>query len=529
MPASLAPDVISYLSIGRDYAAGRWGEAINGYWGPLMSWLLAPLLAMHMADSAAIKGGGISWRAGGLRGVSSRSRRDSRCAGLRAYRIGHCRPHDNVHDAGHRSRPAAREPSCCFTWRYCSDPDMRIRSGLPCYAAYLARWHISQRATHSFFSPRILHWQTSLFWLRSHGPGRKQVVKNSMRRSCRVRHPQRTLDRRDQLERRQTCPQHVGSIQLPPGWTPVAGVSVRCMDSCRPPPPQHQRLGRSAGGPSSTMEPAGVRKCLPSPTPALKRNAARIALYLMHVSPLLILILPAYILYSIKRDGHWFDEWVVPAMTLFLYPAGYLLVTVEDRYLYLMAFLLLLMAFRAYDGIVGKTDRSRRVLRLGLGIVLVASFCITPVRTLAKPCPGATQSRKRRSGSPRQTHCTENSPRAVVGTNRWRSRIGWDCLTMACWARRPRSRTGAHFEPGIGRISVACGNPGAGRPATSGKPYRLPAALERLRSPATLVAPGKRDCRCQWPGAPHLPPGSARELGAQKCGEWSAARRIAAS
>jgi hypothetical protein len=113
----------------------------------------------------------------------------------------------------------------------------------------------------------------------------------------------------------------------------------------------------------------------------VKRNAAVIALYLMHVSPLLILILPAYILSCVKRDEQWFGEWVVPVMTLCLYPAGYLLVSVEERYLYFMAFLLLLMAFRAYDGIAENRSVSR-VLRLGLVVVLVTSFCITPVRTL---------------------------------------------------------------------------------------------------------------------------------------------------
>jgi hypothetical protein len=41
----LNPDGVSYLAIARHYADGRWSEAVNGYWGPLYSWLLAPLLA----------------------------------------------------------------------------------------------------------------------------------------------------------------------------------------------------------------------------------------------------------------------------------------------------------------------------------------------------------------------------------------------------------------------------------------------------------------------------------------------------
>lgn len=38
------PDGISYLSIAKYYSHGDWGHAINGYWGPLISWLLVPFL-----------------------------------------------------------------------------------------------------------------------------------------------------------------------------------------------------------------------------------------------------------------------------------------------------------------------------------------------------------------------------------------------------------------------------------------------------------------------------------------------------
>lgn len=36
------PDGIAYLSIARHYGEGRWAEAINNCWSPLLSWLLAP-------------------------------------------------------------------------------------------------------------------------------------------------------------------------------------------------------------------------------------------------------------------------------------------------------------------------------------------------------------------------------------------------------------------------------------------------------------------------------------------------------
>ena len=41
----LHPDAICYLRIARYMNEGRWDLAISGYWGPLISWLAAPLLA----------------------------------------------------------------------------------------------------------------------------------------------------------------------------------------------------------------------------------------------------------------------------------------------------------------------------------------------------------------------------------------------------------------------------------------------------------------------------------------------------
>ncbi len=38
----LNSDGISYISIAQKYMVGDFGNAINGYWGPLLSWLMIP-------------------------------------------------------------------------------------------------------------------------------------------------------------------------------------------------------------------------------------------------------------------------------------------------------------------------------------------------------------------------------------------------------------------------------------------------------------------------------------------------------
>lgn len=43
---ALNTDAVAYLRLAEYYAQGKWGLALNGYWGPLLSWLLTPLLVL---------------------------------------------------------------------------------------------------------------------------------------------------------------------------------------------------------------------------------------------------------------------------------------------------------------------------------------------------------------------------------------------------------------------------------------------------------------------------------------------------
>ncbi|MCB1126597.1 MAG: hypothetical protein KDM81_08895, partial [Verrucomicrobiae bacterium] len=41
----LNTDAVAYLRLAHDYAEGPLHLAVSGYWGPMLSWLIAPLLA----------------------------------------------------------------------------------------------------------------------------------------------------------------------------------------------------------------------------------------------------------------------------------------------------------------------------------------------------------------------------------------------------------------------------------------------------------------------------------------------------
>ncbi|MBZ5857456.1 hypothetical protein [Flavihumibacter profundi] len=42
LKTKINPDGIAYLTIAKNYAHAHWAEAVNAYWSPLLSWLLAP-------------------------------------------------------------------------------------------------------------------------------------------------------------------------------------------------------------------------------------------------------------------------------------------------------------------------------------------------------------------------------------------------------------------------------------------------------------------------------------------------------
>jgi len=54
-PYLTGADQVSYISIAQKYARGEFGQAVNGYWSPLFSWLLAPLLLSGLEPVAAFK------------------------------------------------------------------------------------------------------------------------------------------------------------------------------------------------------------------------------------------------------------------------------------------------------------------------------------------------------------------------------------------------------------------------------------------------------------------------------------------
>ncbi|MCE7697957.1 MAG: hypothetical protein K8E24_003675 [Methanobacterium paludis] len=51
---TIGGDELSYINIAHEYVTGKWGDAINGYWSPLYSWLMIPFLLLGSTPLYAI-------------------------------------------------------------------------------------------------------------------------------------------------------------------------------------------------------------------------------------------------------------------------------------------------------------------------------------------------------------------------------------------------------------------------------------------------------------------------------------------
>lgn len=65
----IGPDTISYISIAREYLAGQWWDAINTFWSPLFSWVIAAGMVAHAPTYALVRGTVAIWGLIGLAGI----------------------------------------------------------------------------------------------------------------------------------------------------------------------------------------------------------------------------------------------------------------------------------------------------------------------------------------------------------------------------------------------------------------------------------------------------------------------------
>jgi len=375
---ALNPDSTAIISIARHYLHGDAGAAVNGYWNPLLCWLLVPLLALGLPAATAIKlillgSGLLAWwgmrRLMGALGIDEGIRRGIEPALLPIllYLVYSTNTADLL-------GAALLLPyfALIFSPRYGTGRWDGVACGALGALAYLAKTY-----NLPFF---LAHFTLTTAVYALHGEMR-------VRRPALLRHYLLGV-----LALIVVCGWWIGLISHKYGFFTVGTSGAYNMALVGPASSGHPMRSRglmpppTPDGVSVWDDPSYFRLPAWSPwaTPAerrhtlalLMRNGIGMAKALCFFS----LFAPLILLFALATLRRPRSTVVHPLGSLVLYAAGYLLVTVGKRYLYPTLFLLLCLAGTALMAIPERKRGQTSVIAVVLG-----SFILMPIWNIIVP------------------------------------------------------------------------------------------------------------------------------------------------
>ena len=373
----LGPDGISYLSVASEYAHGYWRDAVNPYWGPFYSWLLAFLLVLRVPGIVATR----------LVAIAS--------GALALYAL----------DALCRRLPMRLPLQQIFLWLTAlvllsyvigSDtPDVLFTALLLLYTAVIfhpaypiryaglfcgvlgALSFYTKSYGFAFFVSHFCVITAVVYWLRGERQRRREIVQQFViGLVCffilsagwifvlHAKYGIWTLGTSGEFNHRLVGPESAGYPHLR-----------------RSIPPQREHDITSWQNPSPAWLPAwsAVRDARHE-AKLVALNVHEVAYFWFRESIFGPILLIVYIVLYLRRGkNRW--EWLYPVITIGLFTGGYILLTVEDRYFWYVELLLLLIAFRALE-LVFQQKTLSRTAQFALIAVLVLSFAVGPLRAL---------------------------------------------------------------------------------------------------------------------------------------------------
>lgn len=383
----LTPDSITYLSIAKQYAAGYWGEAVSGYWAPLYSWLIVPLLLLHVPEILAAKmvcaGAAVIALLGlqalsGLYSMSTACRAAMLCAGAVAIA-------SYAFEVTGPDLLFAALLLCyfhfIFDFRFASQPGVGIYCGLFGGFAYLSKGYGL-----FFFSAHFVLF-CALHWIRNQRrEARARIVKQFFSGMAvffiivlawliplRAKYGVWTTGSTGKFNYRLVGPESKGYPQLWGLETPPSAHAANAWQE-----PAVERL-KNWDILANAFNLRHERKLI-------AKDAKEAVYYWLHAAPFFVILPLACVLFvKTKRDR---AEWLFPLLTIVLFTSGYLFITVEPRYLWPTALLLLWMTFYGLD----RCFRDQ-LIRYNVGYkvggkelailcIVALSFAVEPLRSL---------------------------------------------------------------------------------------------------------------------------------------------------
>lgn len=375
----IGPDLISYISIARHYAAGDWGDAINTYWSPLTSWFIAPLLILGVPGMVALK---IVTLAGGVLALF---------ATVRLAR-------------GFELSPGVETVVVCTAALMIAAYSL-VGSGPDVWAAAITLFYLklvfdckeqfSLRLavlcgllgglgfyTKAYLFCFFLVHFTAMAALRSvhlHGLSRKKIwlhylaglgaffiVCTPWLLAMRAKTGEFTLGTTSAWNDRMVGPQSPGYIQYYGLIAPPNGNAISMWEA-----PSPNLL--------PNWHPLSSFPALKYEVRLLFQNLKWLRTFLLETSLLSFAIVFAYFIWGLAQGAAARYWWPLVFATLLILPSGYLLITIEDRYIWSCFLLLLLIGAVVIDAVTRHSTRRVRTIALA-GYVL--SFILFPIHQL---------------------------------------------------------------------------------------------------------------------------------------------------
>ena len=363
----VAPDAVSYLTIARKYRAWEFSDAINGYWSPLLSWLVAPLLCLGAPMEVTGKCLEIAIGAGALSAVWWLGKRLELPEGVRVWTTLALVPAVAMY-ALTDTTPDVLVAVLLAVYigvvigpDYPRSPWLGAACGLLGALAYLAKAY-----AFPFFLAHFLAVSGYLFVRRRSSRVELRrlaaataagllvfaVVAGGWAGLLSRKYSRPTIGTTGGYQfslHGQGHPTDVGGLYPPATKLAISAWEDPTDLSIVPRPPGASPPAR----PRPTVVPAAVPKVKPFlPDGPFSRlfyrvyhNLIRYTGTLFRLSPLWPFILLGLLIacWNVPRGGER-DRWVILIGTMLLYPAGYLLIFINERFFWLITFLLSLSA-----------------------------------------------------------------------------------------------------------------------------------------------------------------------------------------
>ena len=363
----VAPDAVSYLTIARKYRAWEFSDAINGYWSPLLSWLVAPLLCLGAPMEVTGKCLEIAIGAGALAAVWWLGKRLELPEGVRVWTTLALVPAVAMY-ALTDTTPDVLVAVLLAVYigvvigpDYPRSPWLGAACGLLGALAYLAK-----ASAFPFFLAHFLAVSGYLFVRRRSSRVELRrlaaataagllvfaVVAGGWAGLLSRKYSRPTIGTTGGYQfslHGQGHPTDVGGLYPPATKLAISAWEDPTDLSIVPRPPGASPPAR----PRPAVVPAAVPKVKPFlPDGPFSRlfyrvyhNLIRYTGTLFRLSPLWPFILLGLLIacWNVPRGGER-DRWVILIGTMLLYPAGYLLIFINERFFWLITFLLSLSA-----------------------------------------------------------------------------------------------------------------------------------------------------------------------------------------